>query len=182
VALALRLAGTQPAHGTCLLDVETVTTLTAWPLVQMVVCATPAGHLGLSTCYDVRFPTFYQRLAHEGGAHMLLVPSAFTVPTGAAHWHALLRARAIEAQCFVVAAAQAGRHNARRESYGHSIVVGPWGDVVGELDGSEPGLLVVDLDFEELERIRKRMPVRQHWEKGEAVVRRPIRQAGKAGP
>jgi len=114
-------------------------------------CDSPAGRLGLTICYDLRFPEMYQRLTFDLGAEILLVPSAFTVATGKAHWECLLRARAIETQCYVVAAAQAGQHNEKRESYGHSIVVDPWGRVVAKLsDPHETGVAVVDIeDIEE---------------------------------
>ncbi len=85
--------------------------------------------IGLSICYDVRFPSFYQKLREYGDVDLILVPSAFTVPTGKAHWEVLLRARAIETQSYVIAAAQSGRHNEKRESYGHSMIIDPWGSV-----------------------------------------------------
>lgn len=101
---------------------------------QLVVCESPAGRLGLTVCYDLRFPEVYQTLAWSKGAEVLLVPSAFTKITGAAHWEILLRARAIECQSYVIAAAQAGVHNERRESYGHALIVDPWGEVIGRLE------------------------------------------------
>ncbi|CAD7952404.1 unnamed protein product [Amoebophrya sp. A25] len=97
----------------------------------IVVPDTPIGNIGLTTCYDLRFPELYTTL-RERGAEVLLVPSAFTVPTGRAHWHLLLQARAVETQCFVLAAAQCGRHNEKRESFGHALAVGPWGDVLAD--------------------------------------------------
>eukprot|EP00041_Stephanoeca_diplocostata_P032947 m.1073837 g.1073837 ORF g.1073837 m.1073837 type:complete len:137 (+) comp24237_c0_seq9:3295-3705(+) len=99
-----------------------------------MVVPTPFGTLGLSTCYDLRFPELYTELAARG-ADILLIPSAFTVPTGRAHWHILMQARAIETQCFVVAAAQVGRHNNKRISYGHALVVDPWGSVQADAPG-----------------------------------------------
>jgi deaminated glutathione amidase len=159
------------------------------PHVQLVTCNSPAGRLALSTCYDLRFPELYQRLVHDGGAQVILVPSAFTKPTGAAHWHTLLRARAIECQAFVIAAAQVGVHNVKRESYGHTVVFSPWGDVLGEMGGDGSwvdegapggregeGILAVQLDLGELERVRERMPMGAHRAKGKPVVRGPIRQ------
>ena len=142
---------------------------------QVVVCDSPAGRLGLTTCYDVRFPELTQRLVHEGGAQVILVPSAFTRPTGAAHWHALLRARAIECQAFVVAAAQVGEHNEKRASYGHSVVYSPWGDLLCDAGGEAVGVHVVDLDFEAMQNVRERMPVHAHREAALATVHSPLR-------
>mmetsp|Transcript_30973 Transcript_30973/g.61074 ORF Transcript_30973/g.61074 Transcript_30973/m.61074 type:complete len:358 (-) Transcript_30973:47-1120(-) len=127
--------------------------------------ACPAGNLGLSVCYDLRFAEMYQRLRLDG-AEVLLVPSAFTLRTGMAHWHCLLRARAIETQSFVIAAAQAGVHNAKRESYGHSVVFDPWGDSLCETStfasDSEPRLSVAELDFGLLDKVRSAMPILLH--------------------
>lgn len=106
------------------------------PGTEARVTETPFGGLGLTVCYDLRFPYLYQRLA-DLGAVAVTVPSAFTRPTGAAHWHVLLRARAIEAQCYVIAPAQHGRHWEKRSSYGHTLVVDPWGEIVGELNTNE---------------------------------------------
>ncbi|MDP7345212.1 MAG: carbon-nitrogen hydrolase family protein, partial [Alphaproteobacteria bacterium] len=99
---------------------------------RAVLAATPWGLVGLTVCYDLRFPQLYRALAKDGGADFLSVPSAFTRPTGEAHWHVLLRARAIETGCFVVAPAQCGRHPRKRQTYGHSLIVDPWGKVVAE--------------------------------------------------
>jgi predicted amidohydrolase len=130
---------------------------------EVVACDSPAGRLGLSTCYDLRFPALYQRLAFELGAQVLLVPSAFTVATGRAHWEVLLRARAIETQCWVVAAAQAGRHSEARQSYGHALVVDPWGEVVGRLeDPQATGVALARIDLGALREVRRRMPVAAH--------------------
>lgn len=126
-----------------------------------VVCPTPLARLGLSICYDLRFPELYRELVVRGGAEVLLVPAAFTVPTGAAHWHVLLRSRAIENQCYVVAAAQAGQHNQRRESYGHTLIVDPWGTVVGERAEGE-GLVVAEIDLDLVDETRRRMPCLAH--------------------
>ncbi|XP_067328671.1 deaminated glutathione amidase isoform X1 [Anolis sagrei] len=121
---------------------------------------TPAGKVGLATCYDLRFPEMSLALAQEG-AEILTYPSAFTVTTGSAHWEPLLRARAIETQCYVIAAAQTGAHHDRRASYGHSMVVDPWGSVVAQChDG--PGLCYAEIDLEYLNRVRKEMPVFRH--------------------
>ena len=116
--------------------------------------------LGLSICYDVRFPALYQRLS-EAGANILAIPAAFTVPTGEAHWHVLLRARAIENAAFVVAAAQTGLHEDGRTTFGHSLVVGPWGDIILDL-GQEPGLGYAELDMATVEGARSRVPVLSH--------------------
>ena len=130
-------------------------------------CNSPCGKLGLSVCYDLRFPAVYQRLAFDFGAEVLLVPSAFTVATGRAHWEVLLRARAIETQCYVIAAAQAGRHNEKRESYGHSLIIDPWGVVIGRLDDPlATGIATAEIDLDEMKRIRERMPVAEHRRAG----------------
>ena len=125
-----------------------------------VLAATPFGALGLTICYDLRFPALYRSLA-ERGAEFFTVPSAFTVPTGQAHWHVLLRARAIETGSFVLAAAQGGRHDSGRETYGHSLAVSPWGDVLAE-GGSEPEVLMVDLDRSLVAAARRRIPSLTH--------------------
>ena len=112
--------------------------------------------LGLSICYDLRFPALYRALA-EGGAKVLTVPSAFTRPTGEAHWHVLLRARAIENGAFVLAAAQGGRHENGRDTYGHSLVVDPWGRVIAE-GGTDPGVILAEIDLKEVAAARARVP------------------------
>jgi deaminated glutathione amidase len=129
-----------------------------------VVADTAVGKLGLSICYDLRFPALYAALS-EGGATMLSIPAAFTVPTGKAHWHILMRARAIENACFVVAAAQTGHHEDGRDTYGHSLVVGPWGDVLLDM-GNEPGVGFCDIDPADVGAARSRIPIIAH--------RRPI--------
>ena len=126
----------------------------------VVVAGTPVGTLGLTICYDLRFPALFERLS-EAGAEVIAVPAAFTVPTGKAHWSVLLRARAIEAAAFVVAAAQAGRHEDERETYGHSLVVDPWGDVLVEMEDA-PGLTFVELDLGRISEVRARIPVLKH--------------------
>jgi predicted amidohydrolase len=125
-----------------------------------VVCATPVGPLGLSICYDLRFPDLFRALT-DAGAKVIAIPAAFTVPTGEAHWHVLMRARAIEAGAFVIAAAQAGRHEDGRETYGHSLVVGPWGEVLLDM-GPDPGLAFAEIDLAEVERVRARVPAIAH--------------------
>ena len=127
---------------------------------RAVVAETPLGPVGLSICYDLRFPDLYRALSNAG-ATLLSIPAAFTVPTGEAHWHVLLRARAIEAGAFVVAAAQTGRHQDGRETYGHSLVVDPWGEVLLDM-GMEPGLGFADLDPGRVEEVRRRLPVIRH--------------------
>jgi predicted amidohydrolase len=131
-----------------------------------VVVETPVGALGLSICYDVRFPALYQALS-EAGAEILSVPAAFTVPTGKAHWHALLRARAIENAAWVIATAQTGTHEDGRETFGHSLVINPWGEVTLDM-GSAPGLGFADIDLAAVKVARARVPVLEH--------RRPIPQ------
>lgn len=117
-------------------------------------------HLGLSICYDLRFPALYQALA-RAGAEILAVPAAFTRPTGQAHWHVLLRARAIETGCFVVAAAQTGTHADGRETYGHSLVVDPWGEVLLDM-GEAPGEALVTIDLARVAEVRGRIPALAH--------------------
>jgi deaminated glutathione amidase len=116
----------------------------------------PWGRLGLTICYDLRFPQLHQALVHAG-ARFLAVPAAFTKVTGEAHWHTLLRARAIETQCFVFAAAQGGRHEHGRETYGHSLIISPWGTILAE-GGSEPGVVWADIDVAEVDAVRGRIP------------------------
>lgn len=120
---------------------------------------TPVGDftLGFSICYDMRFPKLYNALAN-GGATLIAVPAAFTVPTGQAHWHVLLRARAIETGSYVIAAAQGGVHQNGRSTYGHSLVIDPWGRVVAELDHDEPGVFVVEIDPAAVVEARQRIP------------------------
>ncbi|NXQ93614.1 NIT1 amidase, partial [Sagittarius serpentarius] len=121
---------------------------------------TPAGKLGLSICYDLRFPEISLAL-RRAGAEILTYPSAFTVPTGSAHWEVLLRARAIESQCYVVAAAQTGKNHEHRTSYGHALVVDPWGAVVAQCrEGT--GLCYAEIDLDYLHRIRQEIPVHGH--------------------
>ena len=125
-----------------------------------VVVDTPFGKLGLSVCYDLRFPELYSQLLSMG-AEILLVPSAFTWETGRAHWEILLRARAIENQCYVVGANQGGVHTVNRRTWGHSIIVDPWGDTLGMLDQG-PSVLVREIDIHYLRQLRANMPIQQH--------------------
>ncbi len=130
------------------------------PGEQAVVVDTPVGRLGLSICYDLRFPALFAALT-EAGATILSVPAAFTRPTGAAHWHILLRARAIEAGVHLVAAAQTGEHQDGRATYGHSLVVGPWGEVLLDM-GEAAGLGVATIDAGQVAAVRERLPAIRH--------------------
>ena len=125
-----------------------------------VLATTPWGNIGLTICYDVRFPALHRALA-EAGAALLSVPAAFTRPTGEAHWHVLLRARAIETGCWVIAAAQTGQHQDGRATYGHSLVVSPWGEVVLDMEEA-PGIGIADIDTDEVATARARVPALQH--------------------
>ncbi|KAF4351597.1 hypothetical protein F8388_003250 [Cannabis sativa] len=130
---------------------------------NIVSVDSPVGRLGLTVCYDLRFPELYQQLRFQHEAQVLLVPAAFTVATGQAHWEILLRARAIETQCYVIAAAQTGKHNDKRQSYGETLIIDPWGTVVGRLtDRLSTGITVADIDFSLLDSIRTRMPIARH--------------------
>lgn len=133
----------------------------------VVVNGTPVGKLGLTICYDLRFPGLFARLA-ESDADVIAVPAAFTVPTGKAHWHVLLRARAIEAGLFVVAAAQVGHHEDGRTTFGHSLVVDPWGEVLLDM-GEAKGVGFADIDLKRISDVRSRIPALNH--------RRPIPDA-----
>ena len=132
-----------------------------------LINGTPVGKLGLTICYDLRFPMLFARLA-EADADVIAVPAAFTVPTGRAHWHVLLRARAIKAGLFVVAAAQVGHHQDGRNTFGHSLVVDPWGEVLLDM-GEEPGVGFADIDLARISDVRSRIPALNH--------RRPIPDA-----
>ena len=128
------------------------------------VVETPIGRVGLVVCYDLRFGDLFQRLRHTDGAEVILNPAAFTVPTGEAHWETMMRARAIETQCYVGAAAQGGQHNVKRASYGHAMIIDPWGTVVARVpEGpTAEGIAVADIDPEWLRTVRERMPIGQH--------------------
>ncbi|MFZ1193178.1 MAG: carbon-nitrogen hydrolase family protein [Pseudolabrys sp.] len=132
-----------------------------------VLADLPWGRLGLTICYDLRFPALYRALA-EAGATMLSIPSAFTKQTGDAHWHVLLRARAIENGCFVFAAAQGGKHENGRDTYGHSLIVDPWGRIIAE-GGTEPGVVMARIDPAEVTKARARIPSLQHGRRFEIV-------------
>jgi deaminated glutathione amidase len=132
-----------------------------------MVADLPWGRLGLTVCYDLRFPALYRALA-EAGASFLAIPSAFTKQTGEAHWHVLQRARAIENGCFVFAAAQGGKHENGRETYGHSLVVDPWGRILAE-GGTEPGVVTAQIDPSEVVAARSRVPSLHHGRRFELV-------------
>ncbi len=135
-----------------------------------VIVDTPLGPIGLTICYDIRFPDLFSALA-KAGVDVLAVPAAFTVPTGTAHWHTLLRARAIEAQAFVIAAAQSGLHEDGRRTYGHSLVVDPWGDVLLDM-GEGAGLGFVELDLARIAEVRSQIPaIANRREIGDEVKR-----------
>ena len=134
------------------------------PGTRAVIAELPEARLGLTICYDLRFPALYRALG-QAGADIITVPAAFTVPTGRAHWHTLLRARAIETGCFVLAAAQSGRHatteGQERRTYGHSLIVGPWGEILAEApDG--PGVIFAELDLTEIGKVRAMVPQLRH--------------------
>ena len=132
-----------------------------------VLADLPWGRLGLTICYDLRFPALYRALA-EAGAIFVSIPSAFTKQTGEAHWHVLLRARAIENGCFVFAAAQGGTHENGRHTYGHSLAIGPWGEVLVEA-GAEPGVSLADIDPQAVAAARSRIPSLQHGRRFEIL-------------
>jgi predicted amidohydrolase len=138
------------------------------PGEKAVLLDLPWARLGLTICYDMRFPALYRALA-KAGAEVIAVPSSFTVPTGKAHWHALLRARAIESQCFILAAAQAGHHECGRDTYGHSIAISPWGEILSEADGETTGFITAKIDLEAVKEARRRVPSLQNGRPFEVV-------------
>ena len=127
---------------------------------KAVVVATEWGRLGLSICYDLRFGALYRTLA-QAGAEFITIPAAFTQTTGKAHWHTLVRARAIETGCFVLAPNQCGHHNDKRYSYGHSLIVDPWGEILAD-GGAEPGVIYADIDLAQVAKVRSRIPSLQN--------------------
>ena len=144
---------------------------------EAVTADLPWGRLGLTVCYDLRFPDLYRALARAGAA-FLSVPSAFTKYTGAAHWHVLLRARAIETGCFVFAPAQCGPHDGGRETYGHSLIVAPWGEVLAD-GGEAPGVSLAEIDPAEVAKARAMIPALDHDRPFAAPqAAPPLRQAG----
>jgi predicted amidohydrolase len=120
----------------------------------------PWGRLGLTICYDLRFPALHRALA-KAGASFIAGPAAFTRITGEAHWHTLLRARAIETETFILAAAQGGRHENGRETFGHSLIISPWGEILGE-GGTEPGVVIGDIDTQRIDEVRRKIPSLTH--------------------
>ena len=130
------------------------------PGKEIICVDSPVGQLGLSICYDVRFPELYRALLQQG-AEILCVPSAFTAITGAAHWESLLRARAIENLCYVIAPDQTGKHPNGRETYGHSMIIDPWGKILASIE-QEPGFIIADIDLAYLRDIRERFPALTH--------------------
>lgn len=127
---------------------------------KAVVADSPWGKIGLSICYDVRFPHLYRGLA-KAGASIITVPAAFTVPTGQAHWHTLLRARAIENGAFVIAPGQCGTHAGDRQTYGHSLIIDPWGEILAEA-GEQPEVIYADLDLSKVDHVRSSVPALSH--------------------
>jgi predicted amidohydrolase len=124
---------------------------------EVVVAETPLGRLGLTVCYDVRFPALFEELGRQS-CDVIAIPAAFTVPTGKAHWHVLQRARAIEASAYVVAAAQVGEHADGRKTYGHSLVIDPWGEVLLDLGGDQAGMGFAEIDPERITKVREQLP------------------------
>lgn len=124
---------------------------------KAVITDTPWGKLGMTVCYDVRFPHLYRTLA-KAGASIITIPSAFSMPTGAAHWELFVRSRASETGCFVLAPGQVGVHEGTRRTWGHSMIVDPWGKILAEANGDEPGVIFADLDLEEVEKYRQNIP------------------------
>ena len=132
------------------------------PGERAVLAETPWGVLGMTICYDLRFPYLYRELAHAG-ATLLAIPSSFTVPTGQAHWHTILRSRAIETGCFVFAPAQVGTHmGSNRKTYGHSIAIAPWGEVLADAGGEKAGFVIAEVDPAKVEEARRMVPSLQH--------------------
>lgn len=124
---------------------------------EVVTVETPLGRLGLSICYDIRFPALYEALG-QARCDLIAIPAAFTVPTGRAHWHILQRARAIEASAYVLSAAQVGKHEDGRETYGHSLAIDPWGDVLLDMGGESAGLGFAEIDLARVAEIRAQLP------------------------
>src|ERR1700733_6789789 len=148
------------------------------PGAAAVLAETPWGKLGMTVCYDLRFPALYRALA-QAGARIISIPSAFTVPTGEAHWHTLLRARAIETGCFVLAPAQTGTHAEGRRTYGHSLIVDPWGEVLAD-GGEEVGFVTAELAPARVDEAGRMVPSLEHdrpWRAPASVI--PLQQAGE---
>ncbi len=134
---------------------------TTEPGDSIVVIDTPVGKLGLAVCYDVRFPALFAELMNRG-AEIIALPSAFTVKTGQAHWHLLTRARAVDTFCYVIGSAQVGTHANGRQTYGHTLIVEPWGTIASEIAGTNPGIVYAEIDINKLHSIRKSIPVFYH--------------------
>lgn len=141
------------------------------PGEQLVTAETPIGRLGLAICYDIRFPALFEQLG-RAGCDALAIPAAFTVPTGKAHWHLMQRARAVEASAYVIAAAQVGEHEDGRRTFGHSLVVDPWGDILLDMGGTAPGLAFAEIDHRRTDDVRAQLP--------SLANRRDIPKAGAA--
>ena len=127
---------------------------------KAVLVNTPWGKLGMSVCYDLRFPALYRALA-QNGAQFIAIPAAFTQTTGKEHWHTLVRARAIENACYVIAPNQCGHHGGNRDSWGHSLIVDPWGEILAD-GGAEPGIIYADIDLSKVDKARKMIPALKH--------------------
>jgi predicted amidohydrolase len=135
---------------------------------RAILCKTSKFSLGLSICYDLRFPGLYRQLA-QAGAQILTCPAAFTRQTGKAHWHSLLRARAIENGAFVIAAAQGGQHQDGRETFGHSLIINPWGEIIAEINHDRPDIIVCDIELGQVEKARSRIPSLSNVQEYETV-------------
>lgn len=151
----LHMFDIQLANGESYLESEMIS-----PGDRAVITSTPWGKLGLSVCYDLRFAALYRALA-QNGAEIITIPAAFTLTTGKAHWHTLVIARAIETGCFVIAPNQCGHHADKRRSFGHSLIVDPWGEVLAD-GGPEPGIIYADIDISKVAKVRNRIPALQN--------------------
>lgn len=150
------------------------------PGTSAVIAPGPGFSLGMTVCYDVRFPALFAALA-GAGAEVLSVPAAFTVPTGEAHWHVLLRARAIETGSYVIAAAQSGTHENGRATYGHSLIVDPWGVILAECEATGPGVVIADLDLSRVAEARERVPALANARSFSLSVNHSARNIGAEG-
>jgi predicted amidohydrolase len=128
---------------------------------KIVIVDTPFGKIGLAVCYDIRFPELFRSLFNQG-VDIFVLPSAFTIKTGTAHWEVLLRARAIENFCYMIAAAQGGTHTNGRQTYGHSLIVEPWGEIIAKLPGTNAGVIYADIDLQKVKQARAAIPVDKH--------------------
>jgi len=146
---------------------------------RAALAALPWGRLGMTVCYDLRFPHLYRALA-QAGADFITIPAAFTRPTGEAHWHVLMRARAIETGCYIFAPAQCGEHAEGRKTYGHSLVVSPWGEILAEGSAAEPGVVLAAVDPAKVAEARRMIPALEHDRPFESpAAREPLRAAGE---